>query len=49
MASLNRYFQAYALTAFLTIVVLVLSACGSPASGKGPITVAGSLVTKHNY
>ncbi len=46
MASLNRYFQAYALTTFLTILVLVLSACGTPTSGKGPITVGGKLDTQ---
>src|SRR6185295_14579284 len=43
MTSLNRYFQTYALTAFSTILVLVLSACGTPASGQGPIIVAGKL------
>jgi len=46
MTSLNRYFQAYALTTFLTILVLVLSACGTPTSGKGPITVGGKLDTE---
>src|SRR5438270_6359660 len=44
MISPNRSFRAYALTAFLTILVLALSACGTTTSGgKGPITVGGKL------
>jgi osmoprotectant transport system substrate-binding protein len=38
-----RSLRSYAFVACLTMFVLVLSACGTPASGKGAITVGGKL------
>ncbi|HEX3643540.1 MAG TPA: glycine/betaine ABC transporter substrate-binding protein, partial [Ktedonobacteraceae bacterium] len=45
MTSRKRSFRAYPLIAFFTLLVLVLSACGSTDSSgsKGSITVGGKL------